>query len=115
MDEIVPVAAGGGPAALRQDADAAVNRAGSTRLLYAAVWQHSQLGALPAASGRSPPLLGRWRCSCAGEAEAGRALLPSQGGWPPSAGRAASPTSWPVSGDHAPRRWRKRPRPTRTC
>ena len=130
MDDIVLVAAGGGPPTLRQEVDAAARRAASTRLLYAADWQRFQLGAPPAVSGRSPPLRGRSHCSAPVRPRPGAHRLPSQGGWPPSAGRASSPDtnrrnaptaagpsprSWPVSGGHAPRRWRKRPRPTRTC
>ena len=78
MDDIVPAAAGGTPAALGQEADAArgyaaASRAASTRLIYDADWRRFQtwcaargVPPLPA----DPVAVARF---CAGEAEAGRA------------------------------------------
>ena len=78
MDDIVPGAAGGIPAALGQEADvargyAAASRAASTRLIYDADWQRFQTWC----AARSVPPLPADPAAvaqfCAGEAEAGRA------------------------------------------
>jgi integrase len=78
MDDIVPAATGGIPAALGQEADAArgyaaASRAASTRLIYEADWRRFQtwcaargVPPLPA----DPVAVAQF---CAGEAEAGRA------------------------------------------
>ena len=78
MDDIVPDAAGGIPATLGQEADAAhgyaaASRAASTRLIYDADWQRFQTWC--AARGRRPLPADPAAVAqfCAGEAEAGRA------------------------------------------
>ena len=78
MDDIVPVAEGGIPAALGQEADAArgyaaASRAASTRLIYDADWQRFQTWCAACGVPPLPADPGAVARFCAGEAEAGRA------------------------------------------